>query len=689
MAVITYTDSFVRANVAKLSLDSSLWVGVLNGKGLSIRSNKLLTTWQDILDGFHNPDSAICSPTSMPLADSAFYTGRQSGSLTFDSSVHVSMDNTDPALTLYVDSFNRATGALGALWASQFPSGTFSMTVSTLNTVRFQETFLGTLAAFSVTTQMSAVLNQHCSLTYKSGTPAYVGPSVRHTGTAVTDKWYGLDITGTAWQLNQHSGTNSNSNMTAGSLTLAANDVFKITAIDDGTGVNVSAYQNGTLLGTVHRTFVHANYIGAGKPGMSKSINSGAMDCFFDNWSAGAVAAPAATATQVSTEINFYEGVYGVGYAENEDSPSSHTYTAKVYVFTDDDYSEVNLTLVHGDVLSGLIEIVDDATCNVVAKVNGVVAVRIDGAARITGRPYLFGTGTSPEQYHYVNGTQSRSEQVWSSATLSLEASFVVADETTRTSIATCVRSTQKSLYASTQQQAAWGKWKFSGTLRAYSVIDNTLVLSIQRGTDLFIETIDISPVPGTRFLDCEILSADIDAPILDAGVTTWDLGFDIPVDPEHPLAVVNTGTGKLIPSLVRAYSNKISATGDFTATNVAIGLLYPTQWELSTIFLTEAQPEGSTIALTDGHLQIRHIEFNYSATGEFTVTVIPNTDDGTQSYEYTFDGTSNSEKGTFRAPVFGQNSKAQITVGGTSHRPFSISNFSWTGYISQITKRV
>ncbi len=252
--------------------------------------------------------------------------------------------------------------------------------------------------------------------------------------------------------------------------------------------------------------------------------------------------------------------------------------------------------------------------------------------------------------------------------------------ETDRTQIAVCVR---------TKQDAAWGKWRFSGILRAFSVMDNMLVLSIERADTVFVETIDISPVPGTRFLDCEVLSADMSAPVLDTDVTTWTLPFGMTDDPAYPLAIVNTDTGELIESLERTDATLISATGDYTATNVAIGLLYPAQWELTPLFVTTQEADGETIALTDGRLQIRHVEFNFNATGEFEVTVIPNTDDESQAYTYTYDGATDAEKGTFRVPVLGQNTKARITVGGTSHRPFAISNFTWTGYLSQITKRV
>ncbi len=683
MAAITYTDNFTRANVAKLSLDPTLWTAPVDGKCLSIRSNKLLSTWQDDLLGSHNADQADCVPTNMPIGDAAFYTGGQSGELVFDSETFVSMDTTDPAAVVYTDDFNRSPSAtLGALWAAQTPSGTFTFEVSATNSLRFHETFLGTLAAYAMTTQMSPVLNQYSQLTYKSGTPINVGPSVRHTGSGFSDECYSLGINASSWQLVQQNGvTGTTSLSTSGSLTLTANDVFKITAVDDATGVQISAYQNGVLLGTKHKLFADPEYIGVGLPGIAKDINTfGTLDVFFDDWQGGEIPATAANPSSVSTEINFYDGNYGVGYAGSEDAPSAHTYTSFIYVFTDDDYQEYTVTLTDGDVLRGEVEIVDALTCNVVAYVNGVEVARCDGADRISGRPSLRGTGSSPEQEHYVDGLQARSEHVWSEATLTLEGVFPVTDEDTRTSIATCVRN---------PKSPAWHKWKFSGTLRSYSVLDNMLVLSIERGDVLFVETIDISPVPGTRFLDCEILSADMATPVLDTGVTTWTLPFEITVDPDYPLTIVDLATGDIIPSNTRVYADSIAATGDFVSSNVAIGLLYPAQWELSPIFMTDGQPDGSSVALTDGHLQIRHVEFNYSGTGGFTVTVVPNIDDPSQSYEYTFDGNSDDEKGTFRAPVFGQNTKARITVGGTSHRPFAISNFSWTGNISQTTKRV
>ncbi len=683
MAVITYTDTFGRSNVTKLSLDPTLWTGVTDGKCLSIRSNKLLATWQDILDGFHNPDTAVCAPTNMPLSHEAYYTERQAGSMTFSARTHVSMDATDPASVVYTDNFSGGVAILDATkWDQNDVSGTWDWTRSATNTLRGHETFLGSNSSWADTKQMSACLNQYSQLTYKSGTPIDIGPSVRSQGIANVSSRYILAISASSWRVRLGTSTNGSGTLPglSGSLTLAADDVFKISAVDDALGVQITAYQNGAVLGTAHFTFAGGSYVGSGLPGFAKDITTaGTMDVHFDDWQGGGVALPAANPSSVSTEINFYHGLYGVGYADVEDGPSAGTYTPIVYIFTDGAYDETPITLTVGNVLSAEVEIVDSLTCNVVAYVNDVEVLRIDGADRQYGRPYITGTGTSPEQEHYVDGLQARSELVWSAVTLEVETLVPVNDETLRTTLATCVRT----------KQPAWGKWKFSGNLRGYSILDNLLVLSIERSDIIFVETIDLSPVPQTRFLDCEVLTTDMAVPTLETGVTTWTLPFDIPVDSEHPMAVVNTDTGELIETLPRSFYSQISATGNFLSANVAIGLLFPTEWELGTIFYTDAQPDGSTVGLADGKLQLRHLEFNFSRTGGFTVTVIPNTDDPSQSYEYTFDGDSDDEEGAFRAPVLGQNTKVRITVGGTSHRPFAISNYSWTGNISQLTKRV
>ncbi len=702
MAVTTYTDVFGRANVAKLSADPTLWTGVLDGKGLSIRSNKLLSTWQDDLGGFHNADAALDVPTDFAEMDETLLTERQSGSLTFKSSERVSMDETT-IVAPSTDDFNRAnsaSNAVGTNWVVQPSSGTDAFDILS-NKLRTKN--VGSDRSMMRTTLIANCADQFSQIEFRAvshvhddswNLPLRFGVGVRADGDTTGSFSYDLTV------ISQNSTThnyeivyeNAGSKIVlqSGSLNslMAAGDVFKLVATETGPGLDLKAYQNGVQLGTTHavpRTVsapTVPTYIASGRPTVSMPIYTGVDTGYFDldNWEGGEIFAVAASASQVSTEMEFFNGAHGVGYSENEDSPSSHSYSPKAYVFTDADYLEVDAELVEGDILSGEIELVDATACNVVAKINNVEVARIDGATRFYGPPAIRGSGSSPEQITYVDGLQARSEQVWSSVTLTAETLDPVQNETNRTSLAACVR---------TKQDAAWGKWKFSGTLRAYSVIDSVLVLSIERGNTVFVETIDISPVPGTRFLDCEILSADMDTPVLDTDVTTWTLPGDFPEDPDYPLVIFNLDTGELIEILDRTYMTKVSATGDFTGTNVAIGLLYPTQWELTPLFVTTQENDGATIALTDGRLQIRHVEFNFTATGEFTVTVIPNTDDPSQSYEYTYDGADDAEKGTFRVPVLGQNTKARITVGGTSHRPFAISNFSWTGYLSQITKRV
>lgn len=237
-----------------------------------------------------------------------------------------------------------------------------------------------------------------------------------------------------------------------------------------------------------------------------------------------------------------------------------------------------------------------------------------------------------------------------------------------------------------------WSTWNFFGTLRAFSVIDDALILSIERSGVIFVESISLSPVPQTRHLDCVV---PIATGTYATSKTTWTLPFSMPIDATYPLVVVRQDTGAVIPTGVRTIGTTIvSVSGDYHAVPVFIGLAYPVTWELSTIFVTEsaydyARGETNYTAMTDGVLQLRFIELNYGATGAFNVTVIPNTDAPAQTYTYSFVGSTDASKGTYKVPVLGQNTKVSIIVGGTSHRPFAIQNYSWTGYLSQKTKRI
>lgn len=254
----------------------------------------------------------------------------------------------------------------------------------------------------------------------------------------------------------------------------------------------------------------------------------------------------------------------------------------------------------------------------------------------------------------------------------------VATPEESRTKMYACIR----------EKIAAWASWKFSGQLRGMSVLDNQLVLTIQRGDLIFVETMDLGPARSTRHLDCELVNADLTITVT-TGVTKWAFPFDIPADPDYPIRVLNLDTGLEITTLSRTNDGFIEATGDFTAANVAVGLVFPVEWQLSDLYITDPQNDGSVIAFTDGRLQIRYIEFAYEHTGEFSVVVTPNVDDPSQTYTYTFASSGNDGKGVYRVPVLGQNTKAKVVIGGTSARPFNISSFTWTGYLSQKTKRV
>jgi hypothetical protein len=110
--------------------------------------------------------------------------------------------------------------------------------------------------------------------------------------------------------------------------------------------------------------------------------------------------------------------------------------------------------------------------------------------------------------------------------------------------------------------------------------------------------------------------------------------------------------------------------------------------WDLSQIYIVEDVGNGEVIALTDGTLNLRYVELNYTDTGAFSVEVTPHPDTD-RSYTYPYSGASQLTKGKLRFPVMAENVNASISVVGESWRPFAFQSMSWEGYLSDKTKRI
>jgi hypothetical protein len=236
--------------------------------------------------------------------------------------------------------------------------------------------------------------------------------------------------------------------------------------------------------------------------------------------------------------------------------------------------------------------------------------------------------------------------------------------------------------------------------------IENTLYLVIQRGTDVFIETVDISPNLtdiGATYL------THLDRKLQEnsTGVSrSYNAGTDrttitIPYAITNPMSVVvRVGSagkaGREINIVTQtAGTTSIVVSGDVTTTNLFIGESYNFTFTFSQQFMQDSDAQGSKISVKEGRLQIRNWSVSYNDTAYFTTLVEPDSrSPSSTTFTGTITGTGylgtiNLEDGDYRFAVQGENDSFVITIANDSHLPSNFINASWEGYYVSPTTRI
>jgi hypothetical protein len=143
-------------------------------------------------------------------------------------------------------------------------------------------------------------------------------------------------------------------------------------------------------------------------------------------------------------------------------------------------------------------------------------------------------------------------------------------------------------------------------------------------------------------------------------------------------LVIVNRDTGAIIAALTRDSIgfNQVQATGDFTSTDVFIGL----DSEGSIQFSRQHRREGPNVR-TDGRLQLKYWEVDFEDTAAFDAVVDYLTVGGHSDKTYPFDYSATDPCGTsgiHRFPVLSRNDKATVTLRTTDHRPCTFQRAHW-----------
>lgn len=258
--------------------------------------------------------------------------------------------------------------------------------------------------------------------------------------------------------------------------------------------------------------------------------------------------------------------------------------------------------------------------------------------------------------------------------------------------------------------QSAWHKWSMGTTANTnilnVDFIENSLYLVIQRGTDVFLESVDISPNvtdTGASYL------THLDRKIQEnsTGVSrsynsaTNQTTITIPYAIKNTMSVVvRTGASGVAGREVAIVSQttngtSIVVTSDVTTTNLFIGETYNFTFTFSQQFMQDQDTAGAKISVKEGRLQIRSWKVSYNDTAYFTTLVEPV---GRSSSSTTFTGTItgtgllgtvNLDDGDFEFSIQSENDKFTVSIANDSHLPSNFINASWNGYYVSPTTRI
>lgn len=238
--------------------------------------------------------------------------------------------------------------------------------------------------------------------------------------------------------------------------------------------------------------------------------------------------------------------------------------------------------------------------------------------------------------------------------------------------------------------QSSWSKWTLrNGHIISIDLVDGFLGLLIQQSDGIYLEKLDLNvvledgSVSGERkYLDRRIDFDPAQANVSGAemtvsgGITTWTLPYL-----QVANLVVWTQDGTEIVT-TRPSSNQIAAVGDFSTTKVYIGVLYPFSYIPSTIYWRNQ----NDVPEVGGRTQLKFMDVYYHDTTDFIVTVSL---DGRDPRDYTVDFTTGPKTGSFRFPIMGRNTTAQIEFHSLSPGIVCLSTLDWEGDFIMRSKRV
>ena len=253
--------------------------------------------------------------------------------------------------------------------------------------------------------------------------------------------------------------------------------------------------------------------------------------------------------------------------------------------------------------------------------------------------------------------------------------------------------------------QASWSRWRMSGKVYGAFFISSSLYVLLDRGGKHILERMDFTE--NTKdFPQKEPYRVYLDSKLI-AKHGKYDAAFDCTeynilqeydctglTDIDAVGYVLPNGKYEVVPRNELAEGTKIYVTGDHTKEPVVLGIPYCFHIQLGTIYIRQEDRSGGLKAVTNGRLQIRSIDLNYSETGAFVAKVKSHH----HTYTYTMTnkeigqmvfGAVTFDTGSFRIPVQALNTAYELTIESNMPFPVSLIGFMWKGSFVPRTKGV
>lgn len=227
---------------------------------------------------------------------------------------------------------------------------------------------------------------------------------------------------------------------------------------------------------------------------------------------------------------------------------------------------------------------------------------------------------------------------------------------------------------------SSWSEWTFPPDMDALggSVVDQKIGILFKGDYDATIHTIDpirdlTASTEKIAYLDRRVDEVDA-TPTYSAPYTTWTLPYEIGTGGGGgTLVIYNRTTNEQIPVFDRPSLTTVRASGDYTATNVWIGVVYTQQFDPTRIYYRDPR---TGVPDTRGRIQCLRGYFEYHDSTDFTVTPSAT---GKTMQAITLDLSAPAD-GILNVPLLTRNTELSLSITNATPGSCNLTALDWEG---------